>query len=74
MLKKGRKKINESATRAVMGNQAKGESRKHNLIIIFRRPATWIFLKPQWSAHSAKPMSGLEISDDSATVPAQKML
>lgn len=57
-----------------MGDQAKGESRKHNLIIIFGRPATWIFLKPQWSAHSAKPMSGLEISDDSATVPAQKML
>ena len=57
-----------------MRDQAKGESRKHNLIIIFGRPAAWIFLKPQWNAHSAKPMSGLEISDDSATVPAQKML
>lgn len=39
MLKKCGKKINESAGREVKGNQAKGKSGKHNLIIDFRRPS-----------------------------------
>lgn len=57
-----------------MGDQAKGESREYNLTMDFGRPTTWTFLKPWWSAHSAKAMSGTGISDDSAAVPAQKML
>lgn len=57
-----------------MGDQAKGESREYNLTMDFGRPTTWTFLKPWWNAHSAKAMSGTGISDDSAAVPAQKML
>lgn len=73
MLKKCGKKRNKSAGREVKRNLAKGESREYNLIIDFRRPShLYISLTVVGCPLRAKLRPGAEVSDDSATVPAQK--